>query len=171
MAQQNELFELLKSGGKIVSSASCTELEIAQARSCDRMYVDKNGFGFVYFPSKVKQSNADPLTAEQKKALIEGLQLYAKNNPTALVATMAQQTAVEKAQELIDKFYEPTLRWSLLHAKKCALIALENEYKSLREQLFNLRSCHVIENEKVYLVRIDFLNKEESELRKEIEKL
>jgi len=87
MAQQNELFELLKSGGKIVSSASCTELEIAQARSCDRMYVDKNGFGFVYFPS---QSNADRLTAEQKKALIEGLQLYAKNNPTALVALINQ---------------------------------------------------------------------------------
>ena len=77
MAQQNELFELLKSGGKIVSSASCTELEIAQARSCDRMYVDK-------------QSNADRLTAEQKKALIEGLQLYAKNNPTALVALINQ---------------------------------------------------------------------------------
>jgi hypothetical protein len=71
MAQQNELFELLKSGGKIVSSASCTVLEISEARSCDRMYVDKEGFGFVYFPSK-------QLTAEQKVALIEGLHQYFK---------------------------------------------------------------------------------------------
>ena len=86
MAQENELFELLKSGGKIVSSASCTVLEISEARSSNRMYVDKNGFGFVYFPQKVKQSKADPLTAEQKKALIEGLQLYAKNNHAALAA-------------------------------------------------------------------------------------
>ena len=88
MAQQSELFQLLKSGGKIISSASCTELEIAEACSCNRMYVDKDGFGFVYFPSRVRKKQS----AEQKEALIEGLHIYAKNNPTALVATMTQQT-------------------------------------------------------------------------------
>jgi hypothetical protein len=107
MAQQNELFELLKSGGKIVSSASCTVLEIAEAMSCNRMYVDKDGFGFVYFPSKVKPSTETihrRTTKEQTKKLQEGLQLYAKNNPTALVATMAQQTPKHKAKELYDYY-------------------------------------------------------------------
>jgi len=56
-------------------------------------------------------------------------------------------------------------------SKQCALIAVENEYHSLREQLFNLRSCHVIESEKVYLARIDFLNQEESKIKTEIENL
>ena len=123
MAQQNELFELLKSVGKIISSASCTELEIAQAMSCNRMYVDKDGFGFVYFPSRVrkKQSNADPLTAEQKEALIEGLQIYAKNNPTALVATMTQQTFTrEEVINLINVII-----------KQCELTIIHN--KSYRE--------------------------------------
>jgi len=82
MAQQTELFELLKSGGKIVSSASCTVLEISEACSCNRMYVDKEGFGFVYFPSK-------QLTEEQKVGLI--------------VNNMAQQTHkhLEKIIEFI----------------------------------------------------------------------
>lgn len=44
------MFEQLKHGGKIVSSSQCTELEIAQARACDRFYVDERGFGFVYLP-------------------------------------------------------------------------------------------------------------------------
>jgi hypothetical protein len=62
---------------------------------------------------------------------------------------MAQQTAKEKAQELIEwninflnmgKFYEPTLRWSLLHAKKFhakkfALIAVDETLKLLSNDL------------------------------------
>jgi hypothetical protein len=35
-----------------------------------------------------------------------------------------QQTPKKKAQELIDKFYLPNIRWGLLHAKKCALITI-----------------------------------------------
>ena len=27
----------------------------------------------------------------------------------------------EKAKELVDLFYYPTLRWALIHAKECAL--------------------------------------------------
>jgi hypothetical protein len=46
----NELFQKLKNGGKIVSSASCTELEIAQAKACGRIYVDEQGYGFIYLP-------------------------------------------------------------------------------------------------------------------------
>lgn len=45
-----ELFEKLKFGGRIVSSSDCTHSEIAQAQACERMYIDENGFGFVYFP-------------------------------------------------------------------------------------------------------------------------
>lgn len=46
-----KLFNLLiANGGKIVPSNECSDLEIAQARACGRMYVDKDGFGFIYFP-------------------------------------------------------------------------------------------------------------------------
>ena len=48
-----ELFEKLKYGGKIVSSAKCTPLEIAQARACGVMFIDEDGFGYVYLPEKV----------------------------------------------------------------------------------------------------------------------
>ena len=48
---------------------------------------------------------------------------------------MAQQTAVEKAKELVDKFYEPTLRWGLIHAKKCALIAVDEILKLVSDDL------------------------------------
>lgn len=56
-------------------------------------------------------------------------------------------------------------------AIKCALIAVKNEYNSLREQLFNLRACRVIESEKVYLARLDELIKQETEIKEEILKL
>lgn len=42
-----ELFELIKQGGKIVSTAQLSQLEIAQARADRRMFVDDDGFGFV----------------------------------------------------------------------------------------------------------------------------
>lgn len=44
------LFELLKQGGKIVSSNDCTVVEIIVASSCGRWYVDEQGFAFIYFP-------------------------------------------------------------------------------------------------------------------------
>lgn len=48
-----KLFDLLAAnGGKIVSSSSLTELEIAHARAKDRFYVDENGLGFAFIPEK-----------------------------------------------------------------------------------------------------------------------
>ena len=56
--KMKELFEKLKMNkGKIISSASCTQLEIAEARACDRFYVDDEGCGFVYFPEQPTVSN------------------------------------------------------------------------------------------------------------------
>jgi hypothetical protein len=84
-------------------------------------------------------------------------------------------TPKEKAEELYSKF-EDNIQgiegyewWE--SAKQCALIAVENEYNSLREQLFNLRSCRVITSEKVYLHRLDYLINEEKQVKIEIEKL
>ena len=83
-------------------------------------------------------------------------------------------TPKEKAEELVEEF-KPFAHinksadgWS---AKQCALIAVENEYNSLREQLFNLRACKVIESEKVYLHRLQELIDQEQEVKQEIEKL
>ena len=79
----------------------------------------------------------------------------------------------EKAKQIIDKFLPLVEAFTeigrLENAKKCASIAVENEYHSLREMLFNLRSCHVIESEKVYLFRLQKLINEEKEVKQEIE--
>ena len=80
----------------------------------------------------------------------------------------------EKAKELVDKFIAHTdSDWDndIIEAKQCALIAVENEYRSLRELLFDLRACRVIESEEVYLSRIQQLIDEEQEVKQEIEKL
>lgn len=82
-------------------------------------------------------------------------------------------TPKEKAKELVEKFQyrQRGLVVTLDDAKQCALIAVENEYHSLREQLFNLRACGVIANEKTYLGRIDILNEEEQQVKTEINNL
>ena len=92
--------------------------------------------------------------------------------------------AIEKAKELVERFVQDTLiyTWdgdgykieeeeSLGNAKNCALICVENEYHAVREYLFDLMSCGVIESEKVYLVRLQTLIEEEQEVKTEIEKL
>lgn len=82
--------------------------------------------------------------------------------------------AKEKAKELVEKYLNIVGRHyadCIYYAKQCALISVEREYNSLRELLFNLRACGVIENEKTYLLRLDELIKEEQEVKQEIEKL
>jgi len=83
-------------------------------------------------------------------------------------------TPKEKAIELVEKFcLTDVIDQTLLieNAKRCALISVENEYYSLREQLFNLRSCGIIESEKVYLFRLQELIYEEKEVKQDIEKI
>ena len=66
----------------------------------------------------------------------------------------------------------PDVRWRGkldLAAKQCALICVENEYHSLREMLFSLRSSKVIESEKVYLSRLEKLIELEKEVKTIIE--
>jgi hypothetical protein len=88
----------------------------------------------------------------------------------------------EKAEELVEKFfsvipvpdydeYVNPLKTHKERAKQCALICVETEYHSLREQLFNLRSCGLIPNEKVYCHRLQELIDEEQQVKTEIEKL
>lgn len=82
------------------------------------------------------------------------------------------KTPKEKALELVDKMASNIEGhgWKEM-SKECALIAVENEYKALREQLFNLRSTRVIESEKVYLFRVQELIDKEQELKNEIKNL
>jgi hypothetical protein len=78
-------------------------------------------------------------------------------------------TPKEKAKYLVDKMLdEQSFTEEIYDAKQCALIAVENEYRSLRELLSNLRSCRVIESDKVYLYRIQQLIDEEQEVKQEI---
>jgi len=85
-----------------------------------------------------------------------------------------------KAAELVESFYwycDGTAMGTFStvqvrnNAKKCAIIAVENEYHALRELIFLLRSNTVIENEKTFLHFIDLYTKEEAEVKKEIELL
>ena len=84
--------------------------------------------------------------------------------------------AEEKAKELFNKFLKTDEKCTYSFvgdkvAKQCALIAIENEYRSLRELLFDLRACRVIESEEVYLSRIQQLIHKEQGVKQEIEKL
>jgi hypothetical protein len=78
-------------------------------------------------------------------------------------------TAKEKARELVDDYQ--FILTDKTFAKDCALIAVTNEYNSLREQLFNLRVCGMIDIEKVYIHRMDELFQVENELKYEIQQL
>jgi len=77
-------------------------------------------------------------------------------------------TPKEKAVELVEKF---RLFPAWENRIESAIICIENEHHSLREQLFNLRACGVIKNEKTYLSRLQELIDQEEEVKKEIEKL
>ena len=88
-----------------------------------------------------------------------------------------KMTPKEKAEELCNKMFigsafdyteKEEFHKAKAEAKQCALIAVENEYNSLREMLFNLRSCYVIESEKVYLHRLQELIDEEQQVKNEI---
>jgi len=52
-----------------------------------------------------------------------------------------------------------------------ALVSLVNKYIPLREQLFNLRSCGMIQSDRVYLSRLEELIQREAKVKQEIEKL
>ena len=75
----------------------------------------------------------------------------------------------EKAIELVDKFTFNCRECD--NAKQCALIAIENEYNSLRYLLFNLRACGVIKNPSVYLKRLNRLIEEEKQVKTELTNL
>jgi len=78
----------------------------------------------------------------------------------------------EKALELSIKMCSPldVFKPNLASNKK-ALIAVENEYRSNRELLFNLKASGIDISEKVYLSRLQGLIDEEKEVKQEIEKL
>jgi hypothetical protein len=83
-------------------------------------------------------------------------------------------TIEEKAKNIFDKMCFVGDDICLMYkssAKQCAIIAIENEYNSLREQLFNLKSCRIIESETVYLKRIEYLIEEEKQVKAELIKL
>lgn len=48
------LLMLLRNGGRIVSASELTEDELRLARSYHRLFVDKDGFGYVYQPKENK---------------------------------------------------------------------------------------------------------------------
>lgn len=83
-----------------------------------------------------------------------------------------KEKAKEKAKELVDKM---RLGWlntgTYFMSKQCALIAVENEYHSLREILIHFQSIKVINDENFYLKFLQKLIDEEQEVKQEIEKL
>lgn len=64
-----------------------------------------------------------------------------------------------------------TIEDEITLAKNIAIMVIEKEYHSNRELLFNLRSCGVIESEKVYLARLQNLIDEEKKVKQVIEEI
>jgi len=82
----------------------------------------------------------------------------------------------EKSKELVCKYYhlfsvelENTIDYR--EAKQCALIAVENEYHSLREMLIHFQGSRVINDGNFYLKFLQKLIDEEQKVKQEIEKL
>lgn len=68
MKTLTDLLELLMTkGGSIVCSASLPEYMVRQAQASDRMYVDKNGIGFVWEPQMKLMPETDEELAEFEK--------------------------------------------------------------------------------------------------------
>jgi ferritin-like protein len=65
----------------------------------------------------------------------------------------------EKAKELVDLFYYPTLRWALIHAKECALKCVD--------EIINV---DMLIDEDTYVMTPSYLQYW-LEVKKEIEKL
>ena len=63
---EKEILKKVELGGCIVSSAQCSEIEIALARCCDRMCITKEGMGYIYFP-KGKVLSSDNIVEEPKE--------------------------------------------------------------------------------------------------------
>lgn len=54
---------LLKNGGVMVSSADCTPDEISDARKQGHLWVDFQGFGYVYVPLRLNHAEDAPRKA------------------------------------------------------------------------------------------------------------
>ena len=84
-------------------------------------------------------------------------------------------TPKEKAQELVEKFTDIENEYNeysdFKQAKQCALIAVENEYYSLREMLIHFQGTKVINGWNFYLKFLQKLIDEEQDVKQEIEKL
>jgi hypothetical protein len=86
-------------------------------------------------------------------------------------------TPKEKAKDLKDKFQKQIFfhvtdeRLDINEAKGLALIAVENEYYSLREMLIHFQGTKVINDVNFYLKFLQKLIDEEQEVKQEIEKL
>ena len=104
---------------------------------------------------------------DKAKELIEKFMPYSKKHLDKDVLSELR-ISVDKGktvQEKGNKFRQAMDFSSELNAKQCALICVENEYHSLREMLFSLRSGRVIESERVYLSRLDTLNELEQKVK------
>jgi len=85
--------------------------------------------------------------------------------------TDIDMTPKEKAKELWDKYLWIAYSTDLYHAKKCIIIAIENEYYSNRELLMHLKGCGALQGETLYLALFQKLIDEEKEVKQEIENL
>lgn len=70
------------------------------------------------------------------------------------------------AKELIKEFTYGCRECD--NAKQSALIAVKIKYNALREQLFNLRACGVINSAQTYISRLDSLNAEQLTIENEL---
>ena len=89
MKSANELLEaLITERGAIVTSADCSEMELAFARQEGRFHVDANGMGFVLRPGRWRVKAEAALKADYADCL----------DPDPLLENIRQQQAREAVQ-------------------------------------------------------------------------
>lgn len=75
-----DLIGRLSSGGSLVCTGECSELEIAQARACNRMVVDpETNLGYIYRPP-IKEEKVESLSTTKELSVTSSKDLKAKVN-------------------------------------------------------------------------------------------
>jgi len=91
----------LRNGGSIISSSACDETEIAVARACGRMYVDGEGFGYVYRPRPEPPVDSEGETGFKPLPLfgIDDADVYHPPTKEAWMAQLAHRAYAEDQAE------------------------------------------------------------------------
>ena len=98
MELKDLLNKLAIDGGTIVCSSECSEMEIAIAKSCNKMYVDNDGIGYVWRAKTTNEAKALPMldVSQQSELLFEFNEWVANDRRSTTVKQLVDGFIKEK---------------------------------------------------------------------------